>query len=818
MPHLGKDELVRVGGAGRSEIARMAAHLGSCPACRALAVGLQRDQSPKAAREVPLRTLLELAAFERETAIERLLARAEVATLRRLTKGAQKERVIHFRACRTPTFVDVLISTVRAPEPGEEAEFLASLAALAARGMDVEKERAGFRDDTLATIWTEAANARRLKGEWQHAHSALRRAEEHLLSGTGNAALKARWLSILASLRNDQGERDEAMARLEECRRIYEGLGEWPLLARTLVQMAHFVVDEEPMRGLDLLDRADLYIPLADAGLLWLAASLRTECFITLGRVEEAFHAFGEAERLRSLHHRPNARLRSTFTAARLLEAAGRMREAEALFDEAVAGSLEAGLFNEALLDLLYVVGFHARQGSPERAADRSLRAFDEMEREQAAVHEQLRSVFDQLIEAARGEALDARMLAQARDYLHAHWKHPAAAAPVLSAGGREAPVALGRATTKRNGEEIQPLLARALWARLRREARQKQRQRIADSPECRTRAFVAAILADVRAGGGRGEAEFVASLGLTAARAIDESDAAKHALQSEIWIEVGNVCRRDTEWHRARVALRHAEEHLAHASENLFLKARMQSVAASLCSDQGHTAEAVALLTECEELYEKLKAWPLLARTWVQMAHTLVDSDPRRSLALVEKALPIMPATDPILRWLAESIRTESFIELREIDQALQAFYLAESLRAGAPRGDASRRSSFTAARLLEGLGYAEEAVQLFEAVIAEEFEHEDYQEAFLDLLYVLGLHLRRGATERAVALCRHALAQLELYEVGHEQLRTVWLELMEAARRRTALRLEALADVRRFLQAHFKYPAAKAPSFSLG
>ena len=69
--------------------------------------------------------------------------------------------------------------------------------------------------------------------------------------------------------------------------------------------------------------------------------------------------------------------------------------------------------------------------------------------------------------------------------------------------------------------------------------------------------------------------------------------------------------------------------------------------------------------------------------------------------------------------------------------------------------------------------------------------------------------------ATEKAVALCRFAIAQLDLYSVGHEQLRAVWMELMDAAGRR-AIRLEALAEVREFLKVHWKKPAAKAPRFS--
>jgi tetratricopeptide (TPR) repeat protein len=119
------------------------------------------------------------------------------------------------------------------------------------------------------------------------------------------------------------------------------------------------------------------------------------------------------------------------------------------------------------------------------------------------------------------------------------------------------------------------------------------------------------------------------------------------------------------------------------------------------------------------------------------------------------------------------------------------------------------------SAARLLEALGHFDEAEQLFEAVIAEGFDREAYRAAFLDLLYLFGLHMRRGANDKAAALCRVAIARLDVPDVGHEQLRAVWTELMNAAMLR-AIPLEALAEVREFLKVHWKKPASKPPRFS--
>ncbi len=544
MAHVTKEELLRASKAGRADVARVAAHLSTCLACRSLAESLLRDPANPAVREVPLRTLLELAAFERKTAVERLLARAELAELQRHTRGAQKERVILSRSCHTPAFLDVLLQALRSSRTREEKESLASLAVLAAQGMDA-KDGAALKNDLLATIWVETGNARRINGEWNHAQMALRRAEEYFEAGTGNPALNARWLSILASLRTDQGVRDEAMAHLEKCQGIYEKRSDWPLVARTLVQMAHCVVDHDPQRGLAFLDRAGVFLPPEDATLRWLAVSLRTECLVTLGRVEEALRAFAEAELLRPLHPRPSANLRSAFTAGRLLEALGRVREAEALFEEAVAGDLERGLYKDALLDLLYVFGFHVRQGSSERAAEVSLAALGEMEREGSAVHQQLRSVWTQLIEAAREGFLDEGMLAEAHAYLLVHWRHPAPTELVF--GYKEqAPPPAARVAVSENEELVEPLLARALWSSIRRKTRKEQQRQVAESPECHTRAFLAVLLAEMRAARSRDESEFIASLAIRAIQAIGEPAAAKHDLQGIVWTEIANVCRID--------------------------------------------------------------------------------------------------------------------------------------------------------------------------------------------------------------------------------------------------------------------------------
>jgi hypothetical protein len=194
--------------------------------------------------------------------------------------------------------------------------------------------------------------------------------------------------------------------------------------------------------------------------------------------------AFAVAERLRPAHDRPSATLRSTFIAARLLEALGHSKHAETLFDSVVADDLEQGFLKDAVLDIAYVVGFHLRLGSPERAAERGERALKELERHDSAATEQLRSVVTQLVEAARGEGLDERMLRAAREFLRVHWKHAAPAGPLLGSAGERVAVPQSSPALTADPVLVEPLLARALLTGLRHEKRREQHMRRAISLE----------------------------------------------------------------------------------------------------------------------------------------------------------------------------------------------------------------------------------------------------------------------------------------------------------------------------------------------
>jgi len=360
MAHVSKEAFRRLaaGEAGEVEIERLAQHALACHSCRARIADLLDDMAMRAKLEGPLKSLIELTRLEREKALEALVARAEWSSFRGLTRKGQKDRVIQARACHTWAFLELLLAELRSANSRDESEFIASLSLLAVQGMEPKKYPVSHKNDLLAGVWTEVANARRIASEWHHAAVALQRAQQLLSEGTGNPLPKARTLSIAASLREDEGYPSEAIALLEQCRQIYEAGREWPLVARTLVQMAYVLMEREPERELALLDQAEPLIPAEDTTLRWLAANLRTEGLIEIGQVPQALMAFQQAESLLAAQTRPNAKLRNTFTAARLLEGLGRTKEAEKLFEEVIAGGLEQEWYKDAFLDFFYLFGF----------------------------------------------------------------------------------------------------------------------------------------------------------------------------------------------------------------------------------------------------------------------------------------------------------------------------------------------------------------------------------------------------------------------------------------------------------------------------
>lgn len=438
MTHLGQEAMRRIlGGEGRlQEAETVAEHLVSCEQCRAQAgtvVGELRAARPGLRGEGSLQLVFDLIDRERQWGMESLAAAAEWAELRRLSsRRSQRDRVRMTKACHTTAFFNLILGEIEETPSWEEAEFLANLAFLSAERMTQRQQiTPATGQDLQAKVWTAVANARRRAAEWKRAHDALAHAEKHRKEGTGEPRLEARLLSITASTLADEGQVPQALEALERCQAIYDGLSEWALLARTLVQTANVLAETDPAKGLVVLDHAVPLIPLEDTILRLYAEILRVDCLIELSRPNEALQVFRRSSHLLAVSPKIRPQIRGMFTSARLLDALDQKPQAERLFDEVVDSDIEHELYKDAFLDLLYLYGRHVRAGDAEKAERVCRRALTDASLS-AVAHEELRDLWTELLEAAQHQAIGEDELKDVRQYLNVHWKHPAGTPPVV--------------------------------------------------------------------------------------------------------------------------------------------------------------------------------------------------------------------------------------------------------------------------------------------------------------------------------------------------------------------------------------------------
>lgn len=363
----------------------------------------------------------------------------------------------------------------------------------------------------------------------------------------------------------------------------------------------------------------------------------------------------------------------------------------------------------------------------------------------------------------------------------------------------------------------VESLAALAEWTEMRRlPGRRSQRDRVRMNKACHTVAFFQLVLGELREEPSWEEAEFLAGLAFLSLEAMSQrrqiTQIAHGDLQAEVWTAVANSRRRAAEWQRAHQALANAERHLKEGSGELRLKAGFLSIAASTLADEGHVSKALDALENCRVIYESLSEGALLARTLVQMANVLEPVEPAKGLEVLDRAAPLIPPGDAYLVLSAGMIRVECLIGINKPSEALQVFRRASELLATSPKVRTRIRGKFTSARLLDALGYKSQAERLFQEVIDRDIEHELYKDALLDLLYLYGHHRKAGELEAAARVCQRALTDSALSNVSHDQLRTLWSQLLEAARSQ-AISQDLLRDLRQYLNAHWKHPAAVPP-----
>jgi tetratricopeptide (TPR) repeat protein len=430
---------VFAGEASSVETERAVAHLTGCRECWLLAtraIAAQKERDGLAAQG-PLRPLIDLYEMEQARLEEWLEAQALWIEIRSLTPKARRDKVRLTSTLHTVSFLDVLLEAGMSA-PLAESEELFYLALLVAQQLSPPRVSVELRNDLCAECCAEIANARRRLGKWPAARDALKKGSEYVERGSKNGVAEGKVLCVTGALEDDLGNTEEAVSTLQQAVKLFESSSQTFLLSRTLTQLAYILVGENPAEGLRIVEQALSLIPSNNPRLVWFAETAKIDCLMGIGASREALVRFNAMKGLHEQFREPFMHLRRRFNAAKLLEHLGRIRKAEALFQEVIADELEHGLVKDFFLDLVYLFGFHLRRGQTSEAiavcrrASQELSLLDDEEGSSETAREQMRMVWKKLEEEVRKGNVELGATEVLRKYVRSHWRFPADDPPFL--------------------------------------------------------------------------------------------------------------------------------------------------------------------------------------------------------------------------------------------------------------------------------------------------------------------------------------------------------------------------------------------------
>jgi tetratricopeptide (TPR) repeat protein len=368
-------------------------------------------------------------------------------------------------------------------------------------------------------------------------------------------------------------------------------------------------------------------------------------------------------------------------------------------------------------------------------------------------------------------------------------------------------------------------LEAHAAWAELRQLSTKARRERVRLARSLHTSSFLETLVAAAATTDDPGEAEELSFLALLVAQQLPSPAfpvELKNDLCAECCAEIANARRRLAKWPAARDALAKASAYAERGSKSDVVEGKVLCMVAILEDDLGNVEVAASHLRRAALLFERAGHTFLRSKALARLAYVLADQDPAEALSIVEQALAMIPQNNPRLTWVAEIIRVNCLLSVGSPQAALARFHALTDLHEQFHEPYIQLRRRFTAARILEHLERPKLAESLLQEVIAGDLENGLLKDFFLDLVYLLGFHLRRGAVHEAVAVCRRAADELTLAddaeegsgEAAREQMRIVWRRLAEAVER-GAVEVGAAIVMRNYIKAHWRTPATEPPSF---
>jgi len=378
---------------------------------------------PEDSRALSLAHVERAEGLEARVRQEERTARKDLWRLSRLPLEAWPDRVANARTrMRSRAFAHLLIEESRRRVKTAPRE-AAALAALVRPALDRRQGRLSlpWARTLLARAMAHRANALRVAGELNAAaelFSALH--QEFTVDRLDDWASRAEIQSLEASLCLAQRRFEKAGSLLDQVAETCRGIGNTTGLCRTLIQKANLLLTvDRPAEVQGLLEHATRGIDASSEPYLYFCTlQARALAFLDLDRPEDAASLVSEKSPL--WLEQGSAHTEALYTAlrARIATARGQHVEAAAGFTSARDQLLELDRDYDAILASLDIADALLAAGRTAEAGELAL-SLVPMFQSRGVARETL-AALRLLAEAARTEAVTARLVAQVRDRLDA--------------------------------------------------------------------------------------------------------------------------------------------------------------------------------------------------------------------------------------------------------------------------------------------------------------------------------------------------------------------------------------------------------------
>jgi tetratricopeptide (TPR) repeat protein len=261
------------------------------------------------------------------------------------------------------------------------------------------------------------ASCRRRAGDFSGSAAALDAARRHFGHGSGDASLRARLLSLQASLAADTGHGKEALDLLAQaaavCRRARESAAASITIQEANTLLGAFRYEEAVIRA----EAALRTLAPGESRLALLAKSIITESLALLGRPGEALRSLFISLPLFERVGGHRTELQLGYLEALVLDSLGYAREAEEAFRNNIACLMEAEQYKDALLTLLTQFERLHRRGDHKAAAGVCREALQRFEEAEPDRHGHILDLWRDLLALVENRGLTDHKILEARDF-----------------------------------------------------------------------------------------------------------------------------------------------------------------------------------------------------------------------------------------------------------------------------------------------------------------------------------------------------------------------------------------------------------------